>query len=107
MATLPVQQISLSGLEATHDAVEAGGDRFVPGSDIVLHFVNGGDQTIVTIATTFSVGELDLDDVVVTIAPNESQFVGPFQRQYFAASDGLADMTYSNPNTLTVAVLRL
>lgn len=107
MATLTTQQITLSGLDARYAAVSDGGDRFTPGSNVFLHFINGGTPSTATVVMAATVLGRPVAGVAVDVPAGEERFVGPFQRQHFAGTGGLADVTYSSTATLTVAVVRL
>ncbi len=110
MATLVTQSIVRSGLERSYVAAAGGGDKFTPGPDLMLEFINasGGDITV-TVATqkTDGYGHAIADDTIVVTA-GESRLAGPFPGEvYAAAADGLGTIAYSGVTTFTVAALTL
>jgi hypothetical protein len=108
MATVSAQDITLDGLEAEYSQASAGGDLFAPGATTLLHVRNGSGASInATVATTFQVFGLDLENVVTAIPAGEERFLGPYQRTYFAASSGFATVSWSATGSVTFAVLRM
>ena len=107
MATVAVQPITRTGLEAAYSAASGGGDKFRPGKHTFLHIVNGGGSDITaTIATPATVQGMAVADVAVTVTAGEERFVGPFPPELFAATaDGLASVAWSGTTSVTFAAV--
>ncbi len=109
MATLAIQSIARTGLEATYAAATGGGDKFSPSSETLLHVKNasGGDITV-TVATQGTVVGNPIADNAVVVTAGEERFIGPWPYEHYAAAaDGLATIAYSGVTTLTIAAFRL
>lgn len=109
MATVSTEAIGLAGLNATYNAASAGGDKFTPTDKTLIHAKNGsGSQITVTIVTPgTSIGGAAIADLTVDVPAGEDRFIAPFPANHFAASDGLADLTWSATTSVTFAVLRI
>ena len=111
MATLTVQQIALSGLEATFSSATAStGDKFLPGDTTFIEVVNGGGSDITATITTqtTSIGGAAVADIAVTVTAGERRHIGPFPKEYFAASsDGLAVVVCSAVTSVTIAAIKI
>lgn len=112
MATLTVQRIVESGLNATYSAAAALGDTFVNDSSerIFLHVKNGdASSKTITIAPEVSsksvagFGTMTKATISVAIAAGQDRFIGPFPRGAF----GNPDIQYSAVTSVTVAVIRV
>lgn len=107
MANLSTQHVDLDGLDPTYTAAAAGGDRFAPHERTVLHVKNGSAASInVTVTTPAKRGGLNIADQTVAVPAGGERFIRPAAPEYIRASDGMADLTYSDVTSLTVAVLR-
>jgi len=111
MATITVEEISFTGLEATYSAATAGpGDQVAAGDTTFLHVVNASvGDIVVTIDTPGNVEGMDIEDAVTTVTANEERFIGPLTRSLFGdPTDGnLATITYDDVTTVTVAAIKL
>jgi hypothetical protein len=111
MATLTVQQIALTGLEATYSAATATtGDKFTPGDTTFIDVVNGGGSDITATITTpnTSIGGAAIADLAITVTAGERRHIGPFPREHFAdPSDGLAKVVCSAVTSVTIAALKI
>lgn len=111
MATLTVQQIALTGLEATFSAATVTtGDKFLPGDRTFIEVVNGSGSDITCTITTpnTSIGGAAIADIAVTVTAGERRHIGPFPREHFAAaSDGLATVVCSSVTTVTIAAIKI
>lgn len=113
MATLSVENVSESGLDATYNAAAAGGDEFVNDSSnrIFLHVKNGdaSSHTVTVTAVASSVdipgyGAMSKDDVSVAVPASEDRFIGPFPRFAFGNTPSI---TYDDVTSVTVAVMKV
>lgn len=109
MATLITQSVTRAGVVPTYGACAAGGDRFTPDKDTFLHVKNGsaGALTVTVAATAVPAANVTTTVAAVSIPANSEKMLGPYPSELFAASDGLADITYSGVTTLTIAVVRV
>lgn len=110
MATLATQTITLAGLDPTYVAAGVGGDEFTPDRDTYLHVKGGAGGCNVTIVTPREAfpGAAIADIVVNVPAGPEERLIGPFPAEHFAdPTNGQADVTYSAPSGVTVAVLKV
>ena len=110
MATLTTQQVTRTGLAPAFAAAAAGGDKFVPNKDTILHIKNGSGgsltATIVTPKEAFSGAAIA--DIAVAVPAAGERIIGPFPYENFAdPSDALANLTYSGVTSLTVAVYQV
>lgn len=109
MSVLTAQQVDLDGLDPSYQAAEAGGDEFTPDEDgrLFLHVKNGGASSIdVTIATPTKTGGLDVSDQTVSVPAGGERMIKPAQRHLIEASDGNADISYTDVTSVTVALFR-
>lgn len=113
MATLTVQDITESGLNATYSAASAGGDTFQNTSTarLFLHVKNsdalGHTVTIASSPNTYSfpgLGILTKKDISVTVAASGEQFIGPIALSAFGTNP---DIQYDAVTGVTLAVVRL
>lgn len=109
MATLATQRVTRAGVLPSYASAAGGGDKFRPTEDTYLHAKNGsGGSITVTVATprTDQLGN-PVADNAVAIPAGEERIIGPFPRQHYAGSDGLASITYSGVTTLTIGAFAL
>lgn len=108
MAELTVQNIAITGLEATFAAAAGGGDTFKNDGRTFFEVNNasGGDITL-TFTTPGTVGGVAIADPTVVVTAGERRHVGPFDPSIFNNSSGLVAVSYSGVTTLTVAAIRL
>lgn len=113
MATLTVQDIVETGLNATYDAANAGGDTFQNSSNgrIFLHVKNDDASShTVTVAATAStynlpgIGLVDKNDISVSVPASGERFIGPFALSAFGANP---DITYDDVTSVSIAVVKL
>lgn len=110
MATLTVQQIALSGLEAVFSAATAStGDKFLPSDRTFIEINNGsgGDITATITTTQTGIGGVAIADIAVTVTAGERRHIGPFPREHFAGTDGLATVVCSAVPTVTIAAIKI
>ena len=108
MATLTVQNIVRTGLEATYASASAGGDQFLnPTGDIILHVVNGLTDCVVTVVTQETVDGLAVADQTVTVTANEERIMGPYPPDYYNDSSGYVQITYDDESNVTIAALKV
>ncbi len=108
MAVLVSQQVTRTGIAPAYTAAAAGGDKFAPTKDTVLHVKNASagalTATIVTPKEAFLGAAIA--DISVSIPATGERLIGPFPASDFrSTTDGLADITYSGVTSLTVAVI--
>lgn len=110
MANLATQAITRAGLEATFAAASGGGDTFTPDSDTFLHVKNGsaGSITVTVVTPREVISSVATADLAVAVPAGEERELGGFPAEIFAdPTDGLADITYSDVTSLTVAVKKV
>lgn len=113
MATFNLEQVvrTGNGLSATYQTLNSGGDKFSPGSGVIVHAKNTNAATrTITFTTPGLVQEFAIADMTATIpATTGDKFLGPFPPELFAGSDGLVAMTYdvNPPAGLTIAFLKI
>jgi hypothetical protein len=112
LATVATQSISLvpAGAGPTMSAASGGGDRFTPTERTFLLISNASGSTITATVVTPRTGPggVAIADLAVTVnAGVRGQPVGGFNPADFAATDGLADVTWSATTSVTFAVLSL
>ena len=105
MATLTVQEVSLTGDDITTSAAAGGGDRVSNDGKISLKVVNGhsGAQTV-TIARNRKCNQGFQHDVAIAVGAGETAYIGPFPRDEFAS---IIDITYSGVTSLTIGAFRV
>ncbi len=110
MAALTVEQITITGLEATPVTASGPGDTFANEGKRTFLWVNngsGGDITL-TFDDTGSLpppGSVAFDaDVDVIVTAGEVRRIGPFPVDRFTS---VVAVTYSGVTSLTVAAMRL
>jgi hypothetical protein len=110
MATLAIQEMAITGLEATYAAAAGGGDEFPNDGKTFLHVKNGGGSPInVTIASQHPnppAGTAQ-EDVVVAVTNGEERMIGPINQVGFNDGDGNVQVTYSGVTSVTVAAIRM
>lgn len=115
MATLSVQNISLSGLAPSFAAVAAGGDE-VPnvGGDVYVEIINShaSNAYTVTATTPATLQGVAVSDPSITVAAGAGtrRKFGPFPPAVFNTSDQRVALSYSGsaPATdLTIGAFRL
>lgn len=108
MAELTVQEIVITGLEATAASAAGGGDTFKNDGKTFFRAINGsgGDITL-TFTTPGKVGGVAIADPTVVVTAGETREVGPFEPSIFNNSSGLVAVSYSGVTSLTVAAIRL
>lgn len=108
MATLAVQNISISGLEATKTACAGGGDVFPNDGNTMIIIENGsGGDITVTATTSKSIQGLAVADAAVVVTAGEERAIGLFDPALFNNSSGQVALTYSGVTSLTVQVIRV
>ena len=110
MAVLSIQTVTRAGIAPTYAAAAAGGDKFAPDIDTVLHVKNAsaGALTVTVVTPRQTSYGSDIADVAVSVPAAGERLIGPFPTEHFAGTaDGLADITYSGVTSLTVAALKV
>lgn len=108
MATLTVQNISLSGITPSYAAAAAGGDEFANTGDTLFQIKNGGSEITLTIETPAKIEGIDIAEITVTIpATTGDKMIGPFDPSIFNQSTGRVAVTYSAVTTVTVGAFKL
>lgn len=107
MATLSVENISLSGLTATYNAVSAS-DVFSNTGDIIIHVKNADvSANTVTVVSTKTVDGLAVADVSVAVSAGAEAFIGPFDPRTFNNASGNVTVQHSNTTSNTIAVIKV
>jgi hypothetical protein len=115
MATFSSQNVGESGLTATYNAANAGGDEFVNDGMIILHIKNtdGSEHTVTVTAQNTSetvpgYGSMTKSNASVAVpATTGERFLGPFPIRGFNDTNGKCQITYTSATGMTVAVLRV
>lgn len=108
MATLSVENINLTGLNATYSAVSASDEFPNTSGNIIIHVKNGdASANTVSITTPKTVDGLAVADAGGSVPAGEERFFGPFKRGLFNDGSGNVTVTHSNTTSNTIAVLRI
>jgi len=110
MATLSTQTVSETGLDVTYSSASSGGDKLTPGRRVFLHVQNGGSGSVVVSVddqlTPEPTGSASFDpDLEVTIEPAGDRYIGPIVETRFQGTDGYADVSYDQVDTVTIAII--
>ena len=107
MATLSVENIAVTGLNATYNAVAAS-DEFANDGNVIVHVKNGdGSANTVTITTPQTVNGLAVADAGGSVPAGEDRFFGPFPRATYNDGSGNVTVSHSNTTSNTIAVMRI
>ena len=108
MATLVTQIHASAGLTPTFASAAVGGDRFTPGDDVYLEFVNGsgGSITVTIDSKVNSNFGTDVNEVIVIGAGARAKSRCRPAQRFGSPTDGLGDITYSGVTSLTVGVFQ-
>src|SRR6266498_3332365 len=107
MATLTTAAITAAGTDPAFVAANGAGDKVTPGDTTYLHVKNAsGVSVTVTIAAVGLCTQGFTHSSVVAVPAGEERVIGRIDSR-FAASDGLAAVTYSAVTSVTVAACRL
>lgn len=109
MATLTVEEVSLSGLDPTFAAADVAGDVFENSDERVqVRFVNAsGVARTITISAQRPCNHGFSHDVVLVTANGDDITVGPFDKERFNDSSSNVSITYDDNTGVTVAAMRL
>lgn len=108
MATLTVQQLSLSGLNPSFAAAAAGGDEFVNSGKIYLHVKNSGAGSITVTVNSQAACSQGFDhDTAVSVPSGGERLIGPFAKSRFDDANGKVQIAYSGVTSVTVAAIEL
>ena len=109
MATLTVQQISTSGLEAAAAAAAgASGDEFVNnGKTFILVTDTGTTAPTVTVASQVECSQGVTHDATIAVESGEARYIGPFPTDRYNDADGKVQVTYSSETDVTIEVFTL
>lgn len=108
MATLSVDSLDITGLNATYVAADVAGDAIPWSATAFLHVVNGDTVShTATIASQFAARPgVAPADIAVAIPAGEERFIGPFDRNLFRNSDGNVAVSYDAVTGITVAAIK-
>lgn len=113
MATLSVQEVDFTGLEATYASAASGGDVFTNDGNTIVHVKNGATDCNITITaqdTTLNkagFGDVTVSNTTVVCTANEERIIGPFPQKRFNNSSGQVALSYDDESNVTLAVIRL
>lgn len=110
MATLTVQEIAYTGLEATYASAAGAGDQVAAGEETFLHIKNGsGSDITVTVETPGTVSGIAIVDPDTVVTAGEERFIGPLGKALFGdpTDSNLVSITYTDVTTLTIAAIKL
>lgn len=107
MATLSVETISVSGIDATMNAVSAS-DVFTNNGKTWVYVNNAsGSPDTVSITTPATEGGLAIADGGGSVPAGESRHFGPFPGYLFNNSSGQVTVTHTQTTSVTMAVISL
>lgn len=115
MATLTVESVVSTGLDATYNSAASGGDTFannnVRAGRVFLHVKNAdaSSKTVtvtpeITSTTVPGFGSVTKAAIAVAIPAGEDRFIGPLPLTAFGAAPAI---TYSAVTSVTVAVIEV
>lgn len=108
MATLPLQQVSTTGLNANFSNAGAGGDVFTNTGRQIIEIVNGGGSDIVlTIVTPGTYKGKGIADDANTVPAGGRRHYGPFDPEIYNNASGQVALAYSAVTSVTVAILQI
>lgn len=109
MATLTVQETSLTGITPTWASAAEAGDEFLNTGDTYVEFKNtSAGEITVTIQTPAKIEGIDIAEITVAVAATTGvKRIGSFDPAIFNASTGRVVMTYSAHADLTVGAFKL
>ena len=109
MATLTVQNTSLTGITPSWVSAASGGDEFANTGDTYVEFKNvSAGAIVVTIQTPAKIEGIDIAEITVTIPLTSGvKRIGPFDPAIFNASTGRVVMTYDAHTDLSVGAFKL
>ncbi|MFE6866010.1 hypothetical protein ACFVFS_05600 [Kitasatospora sp. NPDC057692] len=109
MATLPLQAVSIAGLNPTYASAAAGGDKVACGERTFLHVKNGSASPVtVTLTATSSVRGQTVTSPTVSVPASGERMIGPLPAELLAGpTDSLASISYSASASVTIAALRI
>jgi hypothetical protein len=114
MATLSVESITESGVNATYNSAAGGGDQFANNGEVILHIKNSdaSSHTVTVTAqqtshTIGNVGSVTKSSASVAVPASGERFLGPFPTYAFNDSSGMAQITYTSATGMTVAVIKV
>lgn len=108
MATLTVQQITLTGTTPSYAACASGGDEFVNDGQTFIQVKNasGGELTVTVNSRTNCNQGSDHDVAVAIPLTTGDKMIGPFPPSRFNNGDGKVTITYSGVTSLTIAAIK-
>lgn len=111
MPALTPEQVLESGLAATYNTPDIGGDTIENDGKTILHVINAdASPTTVTVAAETATtrkpgfGQLTKPNAESIVAAGTDEFIGPFPTIAFGR---VAAIAYTNVTAITVAVLRV
>ena len=109
MATLTVQNTSLTGITPSWVSAAVGGDEFANTGDCYFEIKNGsGAEITLTIETPAKIEGIDIAEITVAVAATTGvKRVGSFDPAIFNSSAGRVVVTYSAHETVTVGAFKL
>ncbi len=103
--TITKQDIVRSGLEATYEAANAGGNQFVNHGTEFIHVKNGGGSSCTaTLQTTITVDGAYVVNKTVVIPIGEERLIGPFPRGWYSS---MCQIAFTQVASVTIACLDL
>lgn len=105
--TVAVQRVAETGtIPAYAAATVTDGDAFLNDGKTIIHVLNGGVQTTVTIQTPALVDGLAIADrAVVVVADTGNKMIGPFEPGLYNQTDGKVYLDWSSVASVTFAVI--
>lgn len=108
MATLTVQNVVRTGLEATFAACAAGGDAIPNDGRTIAEIINAsGSDITVTVVSQTVIDSKALGDDAIVITAAERRHIGPWPTSIYNDVNERVQLTYSGVTTLTIAALRV
>lgn len=103
---LPVQYISLTGLEVAWTTASETDHQFANDGNLFLYVHNAsGSSLTVTIETPATVASFAIIEDAITVNAGTYQMIGPFDTTAFNHSDGCVHFTISATASISLAVV--
>ena len=109
MAAITVQQISTSGLTPVVGvAAGASGDTIINNGRTYIEIEDTGTTApTVTIAGQVTCNQGSTHNIVVAVASGGTEYIGPFNPNWYNNSDGSIEVSYSSETDVTIRAFTL
>ena len=108
MATLTIQNITLSGLTPSFVSAASGGDEFSNNGRTFIYIKNANGATArqVTVTSQTNCNQGFTHDVAVSVPASSEELIGPFANSRFNVA-GVTSVSYDDETDLTIAAIQL